>query len=509
MIKGLVVSGSSGKVLIRQKSDQDFELGELLVADQGNTKVLLQVFELFHSSQISQQNLELISGLQLEENNNLEFMDPELRNYTMAFAKPVLTTDQHGSRTCKTLPPFFSTVRGLEKDDLVFLPKPEDALVIGRLRSGSKLLDFDVSLPGRDLFSHHILISGTTGRGKSVLIKDLLWDAAGKDFCGVLVLDPHDEYFGRNRLGLKDHPGKSVVYYTPKDPLPGSKTLKVNLRVLRPQHFSGVADFSDPQIQALNMFYREFGSNWISAIVKERKLQSAVFREETLVVVRRRILHLLNLELKQDDIVCNGFFDCVAGESTVSDVCDELEHSKTVIIDTSHFSGSVELLLGSLLAGEVYARYRFFKSQGSLQSKPVVSIVLEEAPRVLGKDVLEKGSNIFATIAREGRKFKVGLTAITQLPSLIPRQILANMNTKIILGTEMRPERQAIIESASQDLSDDDRNIASLDKGEAIVSSSLAKFAFPVKVPFFDDLVKKSQDFVKKDFSGVGIDDRV
>ncbi|MBU4138639.1 MAG: ATP-binding protein, partial [Euryarchaeota archaeon] len=100
---------------------------------------------------------------------------------------------------------------------------------------------------------------------------------------------------------------------------------------------------------------------------------------------------------------------------------------------------------------------------------------------------------------------KVGLTAITQLPSLIPREILANMNTKIILGIEMKPERTAIIESASQDLSDDDRTIASLDIGEALISSNFSKFAIPVKIPNFEDIVKNSEtkEQVKKDFSGV------
>ena len=142
---------------------------------------------------------------------------------------------------------------------------------------------------------------------------------------------------------------------------------------------------------------------------------------------------------------------------------------------------------------------------GSLEQKPVVSVVLEEAPRVLGKEALEHGSNIFSTIAREGRKFKIGLTAITQLPSLIPRDILANINTKIILGIEMKPERTAIIESASQDLSDDDRTIASLDIGEALISSNFSKFAIPVKIPNFEDIVKNSEKKgeVKSDFSGV------
>jgi len=120
---------------------------------------------------------------------------------------------------------------------------------------------------------------------------------------------------------------------------------------------------------------------------------------------------------------------------------------------------------------------------------------------VIGKDVLERGSNVFASIAREGRKFKIGLVAITQLPSLIPKPILANLNTKIILGIELRPERQAVIESAAQDLSDNDRAIASLDRGEAIVTSCFVPFAVPLKIPF----LAKKQDLkksVKLDFGG-------
>jgi hypothetical protein len=119
---------------------------------------------------------------------------------------------------------------------------------------------------------------------------------------------------------------------------------------------------------------------------------------------------------------------------------------------------------------------------------------------VLGSAVLEQGPNVFSTIAREGRKFKVGLTAVTQLPSLIPREILANLGTKIILGLEMRPERVAVIESASQDLSTDDRAIASLDRGDAIVTSTFVPFALPVRIPKFETL---SSTVEKRSFSGV------
>jgi hypothetical protein len=506
MIKGQVISGELGKILIRKKSEKDLEIGELLISDTKNSKILLQVYSLLYGSQISQQNLELISGLKLEEENDLEFLDPKLRNYTLAYLKPMITLDEKGSKLCKSLPSFFSSVREITKDDLKFLTTPKNPLFLGKLRSGSKILDVDISLPGEKTFSHHILIPGTTGRGKSVLLKVMLWNIIDKDYCGVLVLDPHDEYYGRNELGLKDHTKKeNVVYYTTKSPPPGCKTLKINLSIIKPQHFNGVVDFSDAQKQAMNMYYKEFGKKWIEAIILEKKLENAVFRDDTLAVVKRRLIYLLDLEFSQNQLSCNGAFDLQAGEATINDICNELEQSKTVIIDTSNFAGAVELLIGSLISTEILNRYKSYRINGELDKKPVISIVLEEAPRVLGKEVLEKGSNMFSTIAREGRKFKVGLTAITQLPSLIPRQILANMNTKIILGIEMKPERQAIIDSASQDLSEDDRNIASLDKGEAIITSNFTKFATPIKIPLFENLVEQEKEEYKKDFSGVNL----
>ena len=63
----------------------------------------------------------------------------------------------------------------------------------------------------------------------------------------------------------------------------------------------------------------------------------------------------------------------------------------------------------------------------------------------------------------------------------------------------MATERRAVIESACQDLSSDDRAIASLDKGEAIVSSTFTKFAVPVMIPKFEDLVEEKESETKKE----------
>lgn len=505
--KGLIIGGDYGKIIARQKTDQEIELGELLIAESENDTILLQVYDLIYGSQVSQQNLELISGMQLEENTQVQFNEQALRNYKLMFLKSLLSISD--TKTCKTLPTFFAKVRGVTKDDLTFLTTPTNPLYFGKLRSGSKMLDVDIALKGKEVLSHHILVAAATGKGKSNLTKVMLWDLINKPYCGMLILDPHDEYYGRNQLGLKDHPDKdNIVYYTPKNPPVGARTLKINLKTLKPAHFKGVINFSPPQKDVLNLFYRRYKKKWIESIILEEQLAHVSFNEATLAVVKRKLLTTLNLDWNGEQLFCNGIFDLSAGETTIGDIVNALEESKKVIIDTSSFSGAVEILVGGIITESALHRYQYYKTTGILQNKPVISILLEEAPRVLGKDVLEKGSNIFEKIAREGRKFKIGLYAITQLPSLIPKTILANMNTKIILGTEMASERAAIIESAAQDLSNDNRSIASLDKGEAIITSNFARFATPIKAPLFKDFVEQRKQKTLKEstpnsFSGV------
>jgi len=498
-VKGQIVSGKFGEIIIRKKSDEEIEIGELLICETETEKIILQVYDLSYGSQISSQNLELISGMHIEEQTDMQFFNEQVRNYVLAKAKNILSIKSENALLSKSLPTFLATVRQITKEDLSFLTIPREPLLLGKLRSGSDVIDIDIALDGAKVFQHHILIPATTGRGKSNLVKTMLWNVAPYDYCGILVLDPHDEYYGRTTFGLKDHMHSEKMVYYSKNPLAGTRTLKINVKSIRPNHFHGVVQWSDPQQEALWAYFKKYKEDWIEAILFEKDVDH--FQEGTLQVVKRKLLGLLDLVVRDNQIYSNGVFDPNLGINTVKDIVEELERSRIVIIDTSAFSGSSELLIGSLVAHEILTRYKFYKMIGTLESKPVISIVLEEAPRVIGKDVLERGTNVFEQIAREGRKFKVGLTAITQLPSLIPREILANMNTKIILGIEMGPERQAVIESSAQDLSDDARAIAALDKGEAIITSHFTRCALPIKIPLFEDLIIQKTQAVKKTVS--------
>jgi len=490
------LGGEFGNILVRQKNEQPLELGELMIATTTDGQMLLQAFDLLYGSQLTQQNLELISGLKLEEDDKLELMDSKLRNYVLARLKNLAFISNNTSRSAKTLPTFFTTVREIRASDVSFITTPNNPLPLGKLRSGSKVLDLSVSIDGRKALSHHILIAGTTGRGKSVLMTNLLWHTIDKEYAAMLVLDPHNEYFEK----LQAHPEArdKIVYYT-QNPLPGGRTLKIHTGLLTPRHFNGTVDWSDAQRQALYAYHRAYKDSWVEAVLREHELKQQ-FHEGTLAVVKRTLMQLLDLDVDDDKIICQGVFDTDAGQTTIPDIVHSLESSKTVIIDTSYFHGNVEILIGSMIAHQILDKHKSYSLQ-DMRSKPVVSIVLEEAPRVLGKDVLERGPNVFSTIAREGRKFNVGLLAITQLPSLIPREVLANMNTKIILGIELKPERQAIIESAAQDLSSDDRMIASLDKGEAIITSNFLSFAMPVKIIMEEHKTIKQ---IKRAFSELG-----
>jgi len=495
-VVGSVISGKHGSILIRQKSGAEVELGDLLLVKHKDASILLQVYDVVYGSQIPGKHLEMISGMKLEGYGaDLDFMDPALRNYVLVQVKAVAKIEDNRVRIPKTLPPFMGNVRHVTKEDFDFLTKPSNPVFLGNIRSGSKVLEVPVYLDGLKAFTHHIIVPATTGRGKSNLVKVMLWDVLDKDFCGVLVLDPHDEYFGRHGKGLKDHSTskKNLMYYSPR-PVRGSLSLIFNLSLIRPWHFRGIVKFTEAQQQALIVAYNTHQENWLTEIARGSPLENVDPR--TISVLQRKMDALLGIYAEDDGTVHSrtNVFSTSMGNSTLKDILEGLENGKKIILDTSFFTDEVELLIGSIILHELLYRYKNFKQEGTLDSKPVVSVVVEEAPRILSSEVLTSmGDNIYSSIAREGRKFKIGLVAITQLASLIPKTVLANMNTKIILGNELVSERSAIINSAAQDLSADDRNIASLDLGEAIISSNFTKFAIPIQTPLFEDYIKQHE----------------
>ncbi len=509
-VKGQVIAGQVARILIRQKSGERIELGDLLVVDDEDGYSIMKVYDLTYGSQVPRSGRELIAGMKLEgHGDDLVFFEPELRNYIVAEAASLIHVTDKGTKKPKGLPTFFSEVQLVSKEHLKFLTKPKNPLYLGKVRSGSKVLDVDVFLDAGDVLPHHILIPAITGRGKSNLVKVMLWSVLDRSEYVMLGLDPHDEYYGRHKLGLKDHPraDNHLQYYSPTAPT-GADTLIINLESLMPRDFSGIVEFTGAQYDAVRLYYNHHRNNWIENIVRGNELPGVA--PQTLAVLQRKFDTTLGVYVDDDGTLhcrSNAFSDD-AGETTVRDIIKALEEGKTVVIDTSLLHDEAELLIGSIIVRAVFQNHERAKASGDLDKMPVVSIVIEEAPRVLGE---VRGSNVYSRVAREGRKFKVGLIGISQLTSLIPKTVLTNMNTKIILGNEMATERAAIMESAAQDLTMDNRIIASLDTGEALVSSNFTKFAIPIQIPLFDDYAEEEMKGKKKSkgktsFDGVDLE---
>ncbi len=523
---GSFISGSFVRLILRQKSDQEFELGQLFVA--GNSMQdysIYQIKDLYFGSQIPEASLELMAGYGLEKGKtDLKIYEPELRNYVLAQARELITikkdnsTGKYTLTLPKRLPSFFSDVYNLEKQHLEFFAEEQvdSPINLGKVRSGSNTLDVEVKVDAQEVLKHHVLIPATTGRGKSNLVKTILFDIMENEKCGKLVFDPHNEYFGSvKQKGLKDHPKSTDLlhYYTVRSVPAGGYNLKFNLNLLHPSHIIGTINLSHPQIDAIILYYRLNGNNWIQAIFSDDTSIYNIPQEgvasSTLNVIRRKLGLLLHLNTDEDgNLIEEGIYSAAGYEQILNEIIKALKAGKTVIIDTSLFEGAEEIFIASIIVESIFNEYKRLKYNDELQNNPVITIVIEEAPRVIGKKVLDVSDNIFGKIAREGRKFQIGLIAITQLPSIIEREILANMNTKIILGNEMGPERKALIDSAAQDLSDDYQTIGSLDKGEAIITSNFTKFAIPVRIPLFEDFIKtkifeqKSKSNVKRSSPG-------
>ncbi|MGH2589309.1 MAG: ATP-binding protein, partial [Actinomycetota bacterium] len=98
--------------------------------------------------------------------------------------------------------------------------------------------------------------------------------------------------------------------------------------------------------------------------------------------------------------------------------------------------------------------------------------------------------NVFPRVAREGRKFKVGMCAVSQQPKLIDDELLSQFNTVFILGLADEKDRNILRGSSKQDISDLGPEIQTLMPGEAIVTNLEAPFALPAQIYLFEDYLK-------------------
>jgi hypothetical protein len=275
--------------------------------------------------------------------------------------------------------------------------------------------------------------------------------------------------------------------------LPGSSALRVSLAELTVDDLRTAYQWSRPQEEALYELERHFnadGLSWLADLARIEDL--AGFRDvelssrvalSTLQVVHRRARRIIGLR-------------CIATDPALSvggRVVDDLMAGKVVLIDVSGLGSTEEVLVASFLARRVLETWQaaYLDDPVRHERMPVVSVALEEAQRVLSAGT-DRESNVFPRLAREGRKFGVGLCAVTQQPKLLEDELLSQFNTFFILGLADEKDRNMLRSAAKQDISAQGPEIQTLMPGEGLIVNLAAPFAVPALFDLYADALRST-----------------
>ena len=139
------------------------------------------------------------------------------------------------------------------------------------------------------------------------------------------------------------------------------------------------------------------------------------------------------------------------------------------VIDVSSIPASVlEVVVGTMLGIVYNALYWGMNSPVGGKHQPLL-VVLDEAHRFLREGTNTAASRSCSRIAKEGRKYGVGLMTVTQRPSDIDSAILSQAGTTIALRVTNRADRSSIESTIADDLGGLTDLLPALRTGEALV----------------------------------------
>jgi DNA helicase HerA-like ATPase len=498
--KGRIFGRSVLDVRFRAYYAEDLVLGELLVgADpEHSRRYLFRITDVAYGSESSDDGWaeRTAGGLMAmdQAGERTDLRDLERRLYKVAKVSSLGYVGADGLfHKPKSLPAQFGEVTAPADDDLAFLRAQMGDIEIGRLRSGEDAIDLPVGIRGETLPSH-VGVFATTGMGKSNLMKVLAGQVlAAHGRYALLLFDPHGEYLGGGgppRKGLAQHPwaAERLRVYSPNARAGQASLLRLSLAELTVDDLRTAWKFSGPQSEALESAYALLGEagTWLKRLAEEEPedLKDAELGRHALATIQvlcRRARRIVRLPLMTED----------PSQSLTGKVLGDLADGKVVLVDTSGLEAVEETLVASLLTRSLLAEradaYRADRDR--FARLPRTLVALEEAQRVLTR-LDDAEFNVFPRLAREGRKFNVGLCAVTQQPKLIDPELLSQFNTYFVLGLADERDRAILRSSSKQDLSDLGPEIQTLMPGEALVTNPEAPFALPTKVHYYEDWLR-------------------
>jgi len=368
----------------------------------------------------------------------------------------------------------------------------------------------DILFDVQKLRDKRTMVFAQSGFGKTNLVKVLLYHIIGDTSYGKLIFDLNGEYFlkGRKTYGLGDINEQKirdnlVVYSDKKLPDEYRDRFIYKGKVLINMHehltVGDILNFSTGFSEVMKSFLLYLEENEVKDFIKNintyvnnpqelhkkfpdfwdtRKEASS---RTTIAAIRKRIAFLIE----------EGKGLHSSSSKLIEEVMPYLKQGKTVIVDMSLRDSVDASIISTILVRKLFEHNR--EKFTSDNPKDVINTVIfvEEAQNVLSDELVKAAANPFVKTAKEGRKFGIGMVAITQRPSAISEEIRTQAENFFAFHLGNSDDVKALIKS--------DVNykgvIANFIQRETIpgnlyMVSSEQAFALPIRVKLFERLVE-------------------
>jgi DNA helicase HerA-like ATPase len=383
------------------------------------------------------------------------------QTYVTVELKPKLMLDRalDDVHPVKTVPAHFARVAEATDEDV--------AIVFGReggdnLRIGTPLeMEAPVCLDLGRFVERSNGVFGKTGTGKSFLVRMLLAGLIRSGRGVTLVFDMHNEYGWasldeerRERApSLKQAFDAEVVIFSldPASSLRRRVTPDFEVQIayqdIEVRDLALLRDelgISEAGITHAELLSQELGAGWIPAFLEVTGDDLKEFaRTHNMNVAALQALGRALKKLRKLPFVREAGTD-----DSVRRILEALLDGRHVVLE---FGGQTSLLaymlVANILTRHIHERWRAEKERASAEDRPdhppQLTITIEEAHKFLSPEAAAQ--SIFGTIAREMRKYNVGLLVVDQRPSGIDEEVRSQLGTRVVGALDDERDQNAVL----------------------------------------------------------------
>jgi len=363
-----------------------------------------------------------------------------------------------------------------------------------------------VGLNAKELCSRHFAVLAMTGAGKSntvaVIVQELSEKAKGR--MNIVIVDPHGEYVKMRNTHIL--PAKLNPMLIPEEHLAkligvnensqvqkafliyAANTVKYECKMCK-RRLSGIEYLRKIEEKLLE---------WVDTIVKSDSKRPTIecydgvkFRE---VHVKRgdemsinRVIEKLRFFIHRNRNILGSsgeMFDIRADKINVLPL-SKIEEEEAITIVGEFLKKALKERIKAVHGEEV--EIKAFE-------KPTL-IIIEEAHIFAAKNLKDRSAYWIGRIAKEGRKFGVGLGLVSQRPKELNSTVLSQMNTKIILRIVEPTDQRYILESSENVGEDLLYDLPRLSTGEAIIVGSSLPLPALTKIKRYDGILGGEDGF--------------